>query len=154
HPDTLNALMNLGVILRRRGQFAEAEKVYRETLVIQSRVLGPEHPDTLVLRDRLATSLAKQHKFDEAATLYRETRTIQEHVWGPDHPYTASSTYNLACIAAVQGNREQALSLLADAMSHGLAPNTSLTMDQDEDLQSLQRDPRFIALVARAKKNA
>lgn len=154
HPDTLNGMMSLGVILRRRGQYVEAEMIYRDTLAIQTRVLGAEHPDTLVLRDRLATSLAKQHRFDEAAGLYREIHTIQQRIWGPDHPYTASSTYNLACLAAVQGNREQALSLLGEALAHGLAPNVAIAMADDEDLKSLNSDPRFAVLIARGKKSA
>jgi eukaryotic-like serine/threonine-protein kinase len=152
HPDTLTGLISLGVILRRRQQFADAEKVYRETLRIQSRVLGPEHPDTLVLRDNLATALAKQARYQEAEGLYRETRSIQQRVFGPEHPYTANSTYNLACLAAVQGHRNEALLLLDQAVGHGLTANVALTMERDEDLKSLYRDPRFIALVSRAKE--
>ena len=151
-PDTLTGMINLGVVLRRRGQYAEAEKVYRETLRIQSRVLGPEHPDTLVLRSSLAVALAKQARYQEAEGLYRETRAIQQRVFGPEHPYTALSTYNLACLAAVQGHRDQALSLLDHAVSHGLAPVTALGIQDDDDFKSLHGDPRFVALVARAKK--
>src|SRR6266536_3074813 len=153
HPDTLNGMISLGVILRRRGQYAEAEKVYRETLRMQSRVLGPEHPDTLVLRDNLATALAKQARYQEAEGLYRETRAIQQRVFGPEHPYTANSTYNLACLAAVQGHREQALSLLDQAVGHGLAPRVALAIENDEDLKSLHGDHRLVILVARAKKS-
>ncbi|HEX7959273.1 MAG TPA: serine/threonine-protein kinase [Terriglobales bacterium] len=153
HPDTLVGLINLGVVLRRRGQYADAEKVYRETLRIQSHVLGPEHPDTLVLRDNLATALAKQARYQDAEKLYRETRAIQQRLFGPAHPYTANSTYNLACLAAVQGNRDEALSLLNQAVGHGLAGNVVLAMENDEDLVSLHGDPRFMALVARAKKS-
>jgi tetratricopeptide (TPR) repeat protein len=154
HPDTLNGMLNLGVILRRRGKHAEAEKVYREILPIQSRVVGPEHPDTLNLRDALATAVAKQGRYQEAEGLYRETRAIQQRIFGPEHAYTANSTYNLACLAAVQGHREEALSLLNQAVGHGLAPGVALAMDQDEDLTSLRGDPRFAALLARAKKSA
>jgi tetratricopeptide (TPR) repeat protein len=154
HPDTLNGMLNLGVILRRRGTHAEAEKVYREILPIQSRVVGPEHPDTLLLRDALATAVAKQGRYQEAEGLYRETRAIQQRIFGPEHAYTANSTYNLACLAAVQGHHEQALSLLDEAVGHGLAPGVALAMDQDEDLTSLRGDSRFAALVARAKKSA
>jgi tetratricopeptide (TPR) repeat protein len=151
HPDTLNGMMSLGVILRREGQYAEAEKIYRETLLIQSRVLGPNHPDTLSLRDYLATAIAKQGRFQEAEALYRETRSAVIKIYGPNHPSTANSTYNLACIAAVQGHHDEALSLLNDALDHGLSANTALGMESDEDLKSLRGDPRFAALVARTK---
>jgi eukaryotic-like serine/threonine-protein kinase len=153
HPDTLNGLNSLGVILRRRGQYSEAEKVYRETLRIQSHVLGPQHPDTVLLRHNLATALAKQAHYAEAEQMYLENRAIQERIFGPDHPYTAGSTYNLACLAAVQGHRNQALSLLDHSVHHGLAARVALSMEQDEDLVSLHGDPRFVALVTRAKKS-
>jgi hypothetical protein len=117
-------------------------------------VLGPEHPDTLVLRDSLAVAVAKQGRFQEAEGLYRETHAILERLWGPDHPYTANFTYNLACLAAVQGHRDQALSLLDEAMGHGLAPVVAAGMEDDEDLKSLKDEPRFASLVTRAKKNA
>jgi eukaryotic-like serine/threonine-protein kinase len=151
-PDTLVGMISLGVILRRRGQYAEAEKVYREILPIQSRVLGPEHPDTLVLRGNLAIALAKQARYQEAEGLYRETRAIQQRVFGPEHAYTAASTYNLACLAAVQGHRDEALSLLDQAVGHGLAPSVALTIENDDDLKSLHGDSRFVTIVARAKK--
>jgi eukaryotic-like serine/threonine-protein kinase len=152
HPDTLNGWNSLGVILRRRGQYSEAEKVYRETLRIQSHVLGPQHPDTLVLRHNLATALAKQARYQEAEQMYLENRNIQQRIFGPDHPYTANSTYNLACLAAVQAHRDRALSLLDDSLKHGLTATVALSMEKDEDLISLHGDPRFMALVSRAKK--
>lgn len=153
HPDTLIGLINLGVILRRRGQYAEAEKVYREILPIQSHVLGPEHANTLMVRDGLASAVAKQARYQEAEALFRENRAIQERVLGPEHPYTATSTYNLACLAAMQGNPDEALSLLKQALAHGLAPRMALSIENDEDLGSLHGDPRFVALVARAKQS-
>lgn len=154
HPDTLNGLINLGVILNRRGQYADAERVYREILPIHSHVLGPEHANTLILRDSLASALAKQARYQEAEALFRENRAIQKRVLGPEHPYTATSTYNLACLAAMQGRPDEALSLLKQALDHGLAPRMALNLENDEDLASLHRDPRFIALVAGAKKSA
>jgi hypothetical protein len=40
-----------------------------------------------------------------------------------------------------------------ERLGHGLTANVALTMERDEDLKSLYRDPRFIALVSRTKKN-
>jgi tetratricopeptide (TPR) repeat protein len=153
HPDTLNGMMNLGVIMRRMGRYAEAEKIYRETLVIHTRVLGPEHPDTLVLRDSLAIAIAKQKRYQEAEAIYEETLVVIRRVFGPNHPTTATSVYNIACLEAVQGHHDRALSLLNNALEHGLNGNIAMGIESDEDLQSLHGDPRFAALVARAKKN-
>ena len=153
HPDTLNGMMNLGVIMRRMGRYAEAEKIYREALPVQSRVLGLEHPDTLVLKESLAIAVAKQKRYQEAEEIYAETLVVIRRVYGPDHPTTAGSIYNIACLEAVQGHHDKALSLLNDALDHGLNANVASGIESDEDLQSLHGNPRFAALVARANKN-
>jgi serine/threonine-protein kinase len=153
HPDTLNGMINLGVLTRRMGRYAEAEKIYRETLAVQNRVLGTEHPDTLVLRDSLAIAIAKQKRYQEAEEIYAETLAVIRRVYGPNHPTTAGSIYNIACLEAVQGHHDKALSLLSDALDHGLNANIAMGIENDEDLQSLHGKPRFTALVARAKKN-
>jgi len=154
HPDTLNAMYNMAALLRLEGRYGESERVYREMLPVLGRVLGPEHSDTLSLRNNLTIVLAKQGRYQEAEQLYRETRVIQQRVFGPNDSNAANSTYNLACLAAVQGHRDQALSLLAEALHHGLSPHTGVNMERDEDLKSLLGDPRFTALVAQGKKVA
>jgi eukaryotic-like serine/threonine-protein kinase len=154
HPDTLNGMINLGVVMRRMGRYPEAEKIYRETLAVHSRVLGAEHPDTLVLRESLAIAIAKQKRYQEAERIYAENLVLIRRVYGPNHPTTAGSIYNIACLEAVQGHHDKALSLLGDALDHGLNANVAMGIENDEDLQSLHGQPRFAALVARAKKTA
>ncbi len=154
HPDTLNAMFNFGTVLRREGRYAEAEKIFRETLSVEVRVLGPEHMDTLNVRNSLAVSLTQQGRYKEAEEMYLENRAIQKRRYGASHSSTADSTYNLACLAAVQGYRDKAIALLGEAVGHGLQPNSAVHMEEDDDLKSLRSDPRFIALVAHAKKQA
>ena len=55
---------------------------------------------------------------------------------------------------AVQARREEAISLLSEAVGHGLHSSTGLDMDKDPDLKTLHGDPRFAALVAHAKERA
>ena len=154
HPDTINTMINLSTALELESRYAESEEMSRATLGIAEHVLGPEHVDTLVLKNCLATDLAKQGRYQEAEELYQEIRAIHARVLGPDNPYTAVSTYNLACLAAVQGRATQALSLLREAVDHGLRSAIALNMEQDDDLKSLQGDPRFAALMGHAKQVA
>ena len=154
HPDTLKSMSGLFTVLWLEGSFPEAEKLARQALAIERRVFGPEHPRTLNSMNSLAISLIDQGHYSEAEKLYTEARAIQQRVLGPNHPRTALSTYNLGCLAMVQGHREQALSLLSDAVDHGLRPDQALSMDQDPDLKPLHGDPRFAALVAHAKERA
>jgi eukaryotic-like serine/threonine-protein kinase len=154
HPDTLNGMISLATILRRQGKYAEAEKIFREIVPLQSRVLGPEHADTLNSRNSLAVDLAMQGRYREAEELYLQTRAIQKRTLGAESPYTATSTYNLACLAAVQGHRDRALTLLNEAVEHGLRPTVALGIEVDDDLKSLHGDPRFAAIVVHARKQA
>ncbi|MGB2889925.1 MAG: tetratricopeptide repeat protein, partial [Candidatus Acidiferrales bacterium] len=74
-------------------------------------------------------------------------------VLGPNHPDTALSTYNLACFAAREDKRDEAISLLREAIDHGLAPEADLQVEKDPDLKSLHGDPRFDAIVTDAKQH-
>src|ERR1035438_8552798 len=73
----------LATALDDEGRYAEAEKLYRETLDIQRRVLGTEHPDTLRSMNNLAIVLNHQRRFTEAEKLHRETLDIQRRILGP-----------------------------------------------------------------------
>jgi hypothetical protein len=55
------------------GRYAEAEKLNREVLEIQRRVLGPEHPSTAVTVYDLSCLAARQGHKDQALSLLRES---------------------------------------------------------------------------------
>jgi hypothetical protein len=64
---------NLASILDSEGHYAEAEKLYRETLVLQRRVLGPENPYTAISTYNLGAAAAHQGRDAEAISLLRES---------------------------------------------------------------------------------
>jgi serine/threonine protein kinase len=154
HPDTLLLMNNLAVILDDSGRWAESEKIERELLDIERRILGPEHPDTLRTMDNLANSLSELGRYAEAEKLERETIDLRTRLSGPDHPMTAGAVYNLACILAREGRRDEAISFLGQSFEHGLPLKTALGIESDSDLKSLHGDPRFDAIVTRAKEHA
>jgi eukaryotic-like serine/threonine-protein kinase len=154
HPNTLSELAHLGAVLGDEGKYEESEQILREGLAIENRVLGHEHPDTLDLRNFLGIDLMREHRYQEAEQLYREDRVALRHIFGPDHPKTADSTYNLGCLAALQGKTGEALSLLREAVDHGLRPDAAMNIGQDPDLTSLKNKPGFAELVAYAKVGA
>jgi hypothetical protein len=96
----------------------------------------------------------KERRYAEAETLVREALAIERRVLGPDDPLTANSTSDLGGIALSEGKRDEALSLLREAVDHGLAPNYDLEIDKDPDFRALHGDPRFDDLVAHAKERA
>jgi serine/threonine protein kinase/tetratricopeptide (TPR) repeat protein len=154
HPDTLATMENLATVLDKEGHHDEAETTYRETLEIERRLKGPEHPDTVDSMNNLAATLAEEGRYAESEKLFRETLEIRRRVLGPEHPKTAETLYNLGCVAAMNGDRDEALSLLREAIDHGLPPKYDLELNGDDDLKSLDGDPRFVALVAHAKQHA
>ncbi|XTI89187.1 purine and uridine phosphorylase [Cenococcum geophilum] len=62
HPDTLNSMNNLAVVLGNQGKYEEAEQIFRQTLELKEKVLGREHPDTLISMNNLAGELGSQGK--------------------------------------------------------------------------------------------
>ena len=47
HPDTLNTISNLGLLLKDKGDLAAAEPLLREAVEVQRETLGNWHPNTL-----------------------------------------------------------------------------------------------------------
>ena len=52
-------------------RYADAESVYRKTLAIDRRQLGPEHPDTADIEYNLACNMALRGRRSEAIALLR-----------------------------------------------------------------------------------
>jgi non-specific serine/threonine protein kinase/serine/threonine-protein kinase len=101
-------MANLAATLESGGNYAEAEKLGRETLEARRRVLGPEHPDTLLSMMNLSNTLQSESKYAEAEKLQRETLDIQRRVLGPEHPDTLSSMNNLAYLLQEEGRYAEA----------------------------------------------
>lgn len=131
-----------------------AQNLLRQALEIQRRVLGLEHPQTIITMTNLAEALKMAGHYDQAEKMLKPALDMQRRVLGSDHPSTALSTYNLGCIEAHQGNRAEALSLIRESLDHGLPLWEAKDIATEPDLASLHSDPRFDALVARAKERA
>ena len=154
HPTTLRIMSNLASALGEEGKFAEAEKYSREALDAERRVLGHDHPSTLRTLNALAEILRKAGHYSEAEKVQLETLNAQRRVLGVDDPSTAISIYNLAALRALQGYKEEALSLLRDAVDHGLPPFLDLEIENDPDFKSIRINPCFATLVGDAKERA
>jgi hypothetical protein len=83
--ERLCAAHNLAVSRRFEGKYADAERINREVLDVQRRVLGEEHPDTLRSADHLALSLMHQGKHADAERINREVLGAKRRVLGEEH---------------------------------------------------------------------
>lgn len=152
-PLTIRTMYMLAGVLGDEGKYAESEKMDHELLDLSRRVLGPENTETIAAMDQLADNLSDEGRYGEAEKLAEETLAISRRVnEGRDNPRTADFIYNVACLAALQGNSERALSLLHEAVYHGLSANTARRMGSDPDLKSLYGNRRFRAIVAEAEQ--
>ncbi len=153
-PETLDVMNNVAVAVSNQGRYGEAEKMQREALAAERRVLGPEHPATVFTMGNLADTLSEEERLDEAEKLELEAIDLERRVLGTEHPDVARSVYNLACIKARQGRRDEAFAFLSQSIDHNLSAGTMMGIAEDEDLKSLRGDPRFDAIVQKAKKLA
>jgi len=72
HPDTLKSMSNLGEVLIRQGQYAEAARLLGETLDIKRRVLGPDHPSTTAALYNLGCISAMKGNRPDALSFLRQ----------------------------------------------------------------------------------
>ena len=116
----------------------------------QRGILGPEHQDMLATMSDLATVLANERKGAEAERLYPELiRTATKANAGIQ---LGLSWYGLATMSAKAGRHDKALEYLSHAVDSGFGrPEWTAA---DSDLTSLHGDPRFDAIVAKARQTA
>jgi len=151
---TLVTMDNLAVMLAENHQPAEAEKLQKEALAIHLKVEGPENLSSITSMLNLGEFQRDLGRDEDAKkSLYRALE-LEGRVLSPDQPETAATKYDLATILARNGQIDEALSFLGQAVDHGLPPRMALDIPNDPLLNPLHGDPRFAALVAHAKQKS
>jgi TolB-like protein/tetratricopeptide (TPR) repeat protein/tRNA A-37 threonylcarbamoyl transferase component Bud32 len=119
------------------GRAAEAEAAYRRALhvVRQHLALNPDDPRAATM---CAVSLCRLGDRAEGLRWAERARAID-----PDDP---GVLYNVACLYALEGNPDEAIACLGQALQAGFGAREWIA--QDPDLASLRGDPRYQALVA------
>jgi len=98
-PEPTARLMNqLGLFLKVKAQWPEAEPLYRRALAIWEKSLGPDHPNVARALNNLAGLLQATNRLAEAEPMYRRALGIDEKSYGPDHPEVARALNNLALL--------------------------------------------------------
>jgi eukaryotic-like serine/threonine-protein kinase len=91
---------NLANLLPEEGHYAEAIKLQRETLDVDTRVLGPEHPQTLRAAENLSFKLGNDNHFADAEKL-QQVIAVGSRVLGPEHSDV------LKCMNGLAGNYQR-----------------------------------------------
>ena len=115
HPAVATGLKNLALVLTRKGQYAEAEPLYREALDL-GRALGGNELRLANTLNSLADLLATLGRYDEAEPLCREALAIRRRK-SPDHPRVASALLVLGRIHLGRDDPAAAEPLLRECLA-------------------------------------
>jgi tetratricopeptide (TPR) repeat protein len=105
---TTRVMISLGLLLKTKALYPEAERLYRRALEIDERNYGPEHPD--VARDliNLAQLLKDTDRFPEAERLMQRGIGIFGKSPGEKTPQVATALNNLASLLQATNRLEEA----------------------------------------------
>ena len=98
----------VGDVAAGRGDFSEADSVYRMALDIRRRLEGPEHPDFALTLGALAGVRWSQGRVAEAESLYSRVVELDRRVRLPEDPRTLSNLSNLGVVYWSQGRFAEA----------------------------------------------
>ncbi len=96
----------------------------------------------------LALELSHEKRYGEAEKLFRERIEAATNTHRPD--LISGAWYDFACGSAIAGHRAEAFAYLRQAIDLGQQAPDDIA--SDADLKSLHGDPRFEALLTRAKE--
>jgi non-specific serine/threonine protein kinase len=127
------ALLNLGELARKRGEFARATALLEEALA-RTRALDMTWGIANILT--LLGHLARQEQdYKRAKRRYRESLTIYQHLGNAT--YTAWCLEGIAAVACAEGSYECAAKLCAAAATLRIAAHTPLPPIEQEDFDKV-----------------
>jgi tetratricopeptide (TPR) repeat protein len=130
--------------------FRRSGEAVPQNIDLQRRVFGPEHPTTLTSIEFEAINLSHEGRYGEAEKLFREV--IQTASKANQPGVLSDAWYSFARGATIARHRDEALEYLRQAIHYGFRQPQWMT--GDDELKSLRGEPRFEALVAKARQNA
>jgi tetratricopeptide (TPR) repeat protein len=91
------------LLYNEQGRYADAELLFKRSLAIWEKALGPEHPDVAAALNNLAMFYNSQGRYADVEPLLKRCLTIKEKAFGPDHSDVAISLTNLGLLYNEQG---------------------------------------------------
>jgi eukaryotic-like serine/threonine-protein kinase len=149
---TLASTSDLAHILADEGKYGESIALARQTVKYAAQNMGPESPKTLFWSEGLASILLQRGALAEAEQIATRTREQQMRVLGEDHAQTARTTYVLARINARKGRVDMAISLLKEAVEHGLTPGYLQRVEHEASFLPLKNVPGFQAILGQIRQ--
>jgi pentatricopeptide repeat protein len=135
-----------------RNERRSKRRKYMSTCIQSGQ--NPENLSTIHSMLNLGDFQRDLHHDEDAEKSFHRVLDVTGHVLGPDQPEAAAANYDLATVLVHEGRVEEALSLLRQAVDHGVPPRIASDMGNDPMLNSLHGDLRFAELVTYGKKRA
>ena len=152
-------LNNLAALYRAQGKYAEAEPLFKRTLVIYEKALGPEHAHVAPSLNGLAKVFSAQGNCVKAEPLFKRVLAIVENAQGSNRPHAAFVLNDLALLYSDQGKYSDAGALYQRARAireKALGPDqgTAGTRVRAHGLPLLAGAPQFRPRRALASRRA
>jgi tetratricopeptide (TPR) repeat protein len=116
YPDYADALNDLGLLLRSKSEYAESERLLRESLAMQRRLLGDKHPHIASSLNNLALVLHLKGDLEGANSTYRQALAMQHELLGEVHPDVALTLFNLAGVMHDSGDLRGAVKATRESL--------------------------------------
>ncbi len=111
-----SSISNLGIFFRGMGNYALAELLLYQALVISEKKDGSEHPSLGMHLNNLGLLLSDRADYEGAEPLLRRALAICEKMEGSEHPSTAISLNNLGSLLRDKADYEGAEPLYRRAL--------------------------------------
>ena len=111
HPDTLNALGNLGNAYSKIGDYHKALEIANTVYITKKDIFGENDSDTLNALENLAISYSVLGGYKKALELEEEVYDARKQILGQSHPDTLYTLSNIAGIYCNLGDYNKALEL-------------------------------------------
>ena len=144
---TLVTMDNLAIMLASANRLDEALKLEQDSLDLHIHAFGPESLDTVNAMLNLGEFQRDAGHYGDAERTFQSLLGLENRIFGPDQSETAVTKYDLASVLLRKGQKAEPLSLLRDAVEHGLAPRIAQGLPTDPLFAAVRSDPRFTALV-------
>jgi tetratricopeptide (TPR) repeat protein len=144
HPDLAEAINNLAVEYEEEGDHEAAEKLLREGLAMNRRLLGDKHKELAAGLSNLAFVLQEKGDLARAEATFEQALAMQRDLFGNVHPDVAMTLNNLAYVYASLGDTRREL----DAQRESLAIYRQLFPGDHPDVARVENQLGFFLIEA------
>lgn len=117
YPETAGTLVNLAILSKDRGRYAEALRRYQEARTVFERNFGREHPYVSMTLNNSAEVYVLQKRYREALETYGQSLAIDRKMLGASHPDLAYSLQGVGQALSHLGRSREAIEPLSQAVA-------------------------------------